>query len=37
MRELADQHDQKLKQQLGVSLVPLASPDKAGLALNVRF
>ena len=30
MRELADRYNQKLKQQLGVQVLPLVSPDKAG-------
>jgi hypothetical protein len=37
MRELADQYNRQLKQRLDVSLLPLASPDRAGLALNLRF
>jgi len=37
MRELADRYNQKLKQQLGVQVLPLVSPDKAGLAVGLRF
>ena len=37
MRELADQYNRQLKQKLGVSVVPLASPDRAGFALDLRF
>jgi hypothetical protein len=37
MRELADDYNKRLKQQLRVSLLPLVSPQSAGLALNVRF
>ena len=35
MRELADAYNQRLKQR--VSVVPLSTADKAGLALDVRF
>ena len=35
MRELADGYNQRLKQR--VSVVPLSTADKAGLALDVRF
>jgi hypothetical protein len=37
MRELADRYNQKLKQQLGVQVLPLVSPDEAGLAVGLRF
>jgi hypothetical protein len=37
MRELADRYNRQLKERLGVSLVPLTSPDRAGLALDLRF
>jgi len=37
MRELADPYNQKLKQQLEVQVLPLVSPDKAGLAVGLRF
>ena len=37
MRELADPYNQKLKQQLEVQVLPLVSPDKAGLAVRLRF
>ena len=37
MRELADRYNHQLKQHLGISLAPLASPRSAGLALDLRF
>lgn len=37
MRELADGYNQRLKQQLGASLLPVITPDTAGLAFNMPF
>jgi hypothetical protein len=37
MRELADQYNRRLKGQLEISLLPLAGPDEAGLAFDMRF
>jgi hypothetical protein len=37
MRELADQYNRQLRKQLEISVVPLATPDNAGVALNLRF
>jgi hypothetical protein len=37
MRMLADQYNQKLKQQVGWRVVPLSAPDRTGLAVDLRF
>jgi hypothetical protein len=37
MRELADGYNQRLKQRLGISMLPVLTPDAAGLALNMPF
>jgi len=37
MRELADGYNQRLKQRLGVSLLPVVAPETTGVALNMRF
>ena len=37
MRELADGYNQRLKERLGISMLPVLTPDAAGLALNMPF
>ena len=37
MRELADRYNVQLRKQLGMQVLPLVTPDRAGLALGLRF